>query len=90
MKANVRFWLAGVVAVLLAGPVLAQAGWRAERQHRFAERQMAPDAPLPPGEFRRNEFPRRGRLSPEERQQLRRDIRFAGRDLYHRGPPPPP
>ncbi len=90
MKAKTRLWLAGVAALLAAVPVLAQAGSRTERQYRFAERQMVPDAPLPPREFRRNEFPRRGRLSPEERRQLRRDIQDAGQDLYRREPPPPP
>jgi hypothetical protein len=30
------------------------------------------------------------RMSPEERRQLRRDIRSAGDDIYRRPPPPPP
>jgi hypothetical protein len=30
-----------------------------------------------------------GRLSPEERRQLRRDIRNAGEDVYRRPPPAP-
>jgi hypothetical protein len=29
-------------------------------------------------------------MSPEERRQLRRDIRSAGDDIYRRPPPPPP
>jgi hypothetical protein len=92
MMAKARFWLAGVTVLLVAVPVLAQPGWRAEREHRFVQRQMVPDAPVPPRDFRRNEFPRRGRLSAEERRQLRRDIQDAGQDLYRREalPPPPP
>ncbi len=31
-----------------------------------------------------------GRLTPEERRQLRRDIHDAGRELYRGNPPPPP
>jgi hypothetical protein len=31
-----------------------------------------------------------GRLSPEERQQLRHDIRAAREGVYRRPPPPPP
>ena len=31
----------------------------------------------------------RGRMSPDERRQLRRDIQDAGRDLYHRDRPAP-
>lgn len=33
------------------------------------------------------EDPRRQRLSPEERRQLRRDVFDAGRDLYREEPP---
>ena len=32
------------------------------------------------------ELPRQGRMSPEERRQLRRDVHEAGKELY-RGPP---
>ena len=31
----------------------------------------------------------RGRMSPDERRQLRRDIQDAGKDIYHRDRPPP-
>jgi len=49
------------------------------------------DGPMRGQEFRRdnNEMPMFGRLSPEERRQLRRDIRNAGGDIYRRPPPPP-
>lgn len=83
--------LAGVFASVMASwPVQAQPGgkesaWRAQRQAQ--------------GEFRRDEEmqrrrqerkageeERQGRLSPEERQQLRRDIREHGRDVYRDHP----
>ena len=31
----------------------------------------------------------RGRMSPDERRQLRRDIQDAGKDIYHRDRPAP-
>jgi hypothetical protein len=52
--------------------------------------------PLPPGPQREADRPApqretrvpgeadRGRMSPDERRQLRRDIQNAGRDIYHR------
>ena len=40
-------------------------------------------------EQRRNN-PEFGRLSPEERRQLRHDIRAAREGVYRRPPPPPP
>jgi hypothetical protein len=41
-------------------------------------------------EFRRNDPPAFGRMSPEERRQLRHDIRAAREGVYRRPPPPPP
>jgi hypothetical protein len=74
-----------------------------ERRGRFAEKTEAPralqplqllQAPAPaavaePRQLRRDarDDPRGGRLSPEERRQLRRDINDAGRDLYRRQRP---
>lgn len=40
-------------------------------------------------EFRRNESAL-GRMSPEERRQLRHDIRAAREGVYRQPPPPPP
>jgi hypothetical protein len=86
MKAKAWLWLAGVVAIMAAVP--AHADQRGQRLHRFLqERQQQ-------REFRREqrqEFQQgRGRLTPEERRQLRRDIQDAGQDVYRREPPPPP
>lgn len=63
-------------------------------RHRFLPRpDAAPEgAPMMPGVAQpvrdAGEDPRGlGRLSPEERRQLRRDIRSAGEDVYRRPPP---
>ena len=80
--------LAGVLLVLVASlPAQAQPGDGQRRFERFQQQR----------EMRREEFQRRqferdgqegrpGRLTPEERQQLRRDIREHGRDVYRDRP----
>ena len=45
--------------------------------------------PGPQRETRAPDEADRGRMSPDERRQLRRDIQDAGRDLYHRDRPAP-
>jgi hypothetical protein len=95
-----------LVLLTLALPAAAQGGWRerhpylaehqaerqAERQERRAERQawFERRAAGNPEEWDRADRPRRGRLTLEERRQLRRDIHEAGAGLYRRPPPPPP
>lgn len=88
MKRRTGFWLLGLVAFMAAMPALA--GPRGERLHRYLQERQAERQEQ--REYRREQgrdFSGRGRLTPEERQQLRRDIRDA-RDLYRREPPPPP
>ncbi|MBM3392759.1 MAG: hypothetical protein FJY34_12435 [Betaproteobacteria bacterium] len=80
--------LAGVLVALAASlPVQAQSGDGQRRFERYQQQR----------EFRREEHQRRqqerderegrqGRLTPEERQQLRRDIREHGRDVYRDQP----
>jgi hypothetical protein len=53
-------------------------GPRREADRYAPQREMRP-----PGEADR------GRMSPDERRQLRRDIHDAGRDIYHRDRQPP-
>jgi hypothetical protein len=43
-----------------------------------------PPPPPPQRDMRPPGEPDRGRMSPDERRQLRRDIQDAGRDIYHR------
>ena len=89
MKGKGWIWLVGLIAAAAAVP--AHADPRGQRLHRFLQerRQVQQDQ----RDLRRDpqqELPGRGRLTPEERRQLRRDIRDAGQDLYRRPPPPPP
>ncbi len=89
--------LAGALVVLMAGlPALAQpAGSDASR--RFERFQQQRELQRQRELRREQEFQRRpqerqeqegrpGRLTPEERQQLRRDIREHGRDVYRHRP----
>jgi hypothetical protein len=46
--------------------------------------QREADRPAPQRETRAPGEMDRGRMSPDERRQLRRDIQDAGRDIYHR------
>jgi hypothetical protein len=41
-------------------------------------------SPVPPRDLRGSGEADRNRMSPDERQQLRRDIQGAGKDIYHR------
>jgi hypothetical protein len=87
MNARIAIWL---TVLLVAVPVQAQLRDREPRPHRFAEPRPMPVEPMPvpmhPRDFRRDDFPVPGRLSREERRQLRQDIQDAGQDLYRRGP----
>jgi hypothetical protein len=91
MKAKAWLWLAGVVAIMAAVP--AHADQRGQRLHRFLQERQQEQQQQQQREFRREqrqEFQQgRGRLTPEERRQLRRDIQDAGQDVYRREPPPP-
>jgi hypothetical protein len=46
--------------------------------------QREADRPAPQRDTRAPGEADRGRMSPDERRQLRRDIKDAGRDIYHR------
>jgi hypothetical protein len=96
MKTRLNVWLLGVVALLASAAVCAGPGGGGHG-HRFAERGAMPmsagpvvERPLGQQDFRRDDAPMFGRMSPEERRQLRRDIRNAGEDIYRRPPPFPP
>jgi hypothetical protein len=88
MNARIAIWLA---VLLIAVPAQAQLRDREpHRPDRFAEPRPMPVEPMPvpmhPRDFRRDDFPVPGRLSREERRQLRQDIQDAGQDVYRRGP----
>ena len=48
------------------------------------EPQRAAAPPVPPRDTRAPAEADRGRMSPDERRQLRRDIQDAGKDIYRR------
>jgi hypothetical protein len=52
--------------------------------------QRETDRPVPQRDTRAPGGADRGRMNPDERRQLRRDIQDAGRDIYHRDRQPPP
>lgn len=68
-----------------AQPVARDPSWRAERQQ---QRELRRDEEMQRRRQERmtDEEGRQGRLTPEERQQLRRDIREHGRDVYRNRP----
>jgi Skp family chaperone for outer membrane proteins len=83
--------LAGILIALAASlPAQAQPGDGSRRIERF--QQQREFQRQREQEFQRRQFEREeregrpGRLSPEERQQLRRDIREHGRDVYRDRP----
>ncbi|MBV6474740.1 MAG: hypothetical protein MOGDAGHF_00228 [Rhodocyclaceae bacterium] len=87
---NMKYRVAIIASLLLAcaasPPVQAQPGgrdpaWRAERQPQ-RDAQRDDEMQRRQQERMSGEQGRRGRLSPEEREQLRRDIRQHGRDVY--------
>lgn len=90
MKTGIRVWAFGLAVLLAAAAAQAQPWERGERRQRGAEERREPPMQfMPPREFRRddNPPPGPGRMSPEERRQLRRDIQDAGQDIYRREPP---
>ncbi|OHC67230.1 MAG: hypothetical protein A2045_15460 [Rhodocyclales bacterium GWA2_65_20] len=88
-------WIAVAAALAAAMPACAQ---------QPAQRQMPPwqgrgdnERPFPPQrqdqsspDMQRQGLQHHGRMSPEERRQLRHDINEAGRELYRRNPQRPP
>ncbi|HEX8961684.1 MAG TPA: hypothetical protein VF801_01665 [Rhodocyclaceae bacterium] len=87
-----KFWkpLAAIAAMAALAPAHAQMrrGMPAEPRGDFARSglQQQADPPRDPP-FHQDFQP--GRMTPEERRQLRRDIHDAGRELYRGNPPPP-
>ena len=88
--------MASIVTLLVSAvPGYAQQGGgggrrgmdRPMRQAPPPQREQMP--PRDPRSDRGAQDPRRGQLSPEERQQLRRDISDHGRDVYRDRQPPP-
>jgi hypothetical protein len=86
------FAILGIAALLAAMSVRAEPG-DGRFGRRFGDRRDADGVRAERvermREFRRYDPPPSGRMSPEERRQLRHDIRAAREDVYRRPPPPP-
>ncbi len=84
--------LAAIAAMAALAPAQAQMRYRGMPDpHADMERNSGQRQAEPPREFQpRQDFAAPGRLSPEERRQLRRDIHEAGRELYQGNRPQHP
>jgi len=86
-----------LIAVLAVNPAVADSYGRQPGFRPFAQVQQPPRPepqreaarPEPARDMRAPGVPDRGRMSPDERRQLRRDIQDAGKDIYHRDRPAP-
>ena len=75
----------------VAGPFEQEMRFRpfVQAQRPRPEPQRAAARPEPQRDLRGLGEADRGRMSPDERRQLRRDIQDAGKDIYHRDRPSP-
>jgi hypothetical protein len=83
--------ISGVLLILVSLPGMAQHRQEGGKRHGNA----GPERPMPqrqalPGQppareaaYQHREMPRDGRMSPTEREQLRRDVHEHGREIYH-------
>ena len=68
----------------------SQPSWRgSQREVDRRTPQREAERPVPQRETRVPGEADRGRMSPDERRQLRRDIQDAGKDIYYRDRPAP-
>ena len=95
MKPEVWKSIVLTAAVMATVPACAQQA--GQRQPPQWQERMDGEHPSPalrqersPQDVEHPEFRHHGRLSPEERRQLRRDIDDAGRELYRPNPQRPP
>ena len=87
----------GLIAAGSAGPALAAPfergmGFRpmVQEQRPRPAPQRGADRVMPQRDMRGADRNDRGRMSPEERRQLRQDVQDAGKDIYRRDRQPPP
>jgi hypothetical protein len=89
------FLIAGLTALVAAVPACADPGEERHFPRRFWLRSEEARNARAERIERREEFRQQNesayvRMSPDERRQLRHDIRAAREDVYRRPPPPPP
>lgn len=75
---------AGIANPAGAGPFGREMGFRplVQDQRPRPDPQRGADRPMPQRDMRGTDENNRGRMSPDERRQLRRDIQDAGKDIY--------
>ncbi len=78
----------GILSAMLAGPQALAQGFIPYMQGPMMQGQGRPgpqgaNRPPPQRDMRGQADAERGRMSADEREQLRRDIRDADRDIYH-------
>ena len=75
---------AGIVTPAGTGAFAQGMGFRpfVQQQRPRPEPQRGAEQPMPQRDPRGTDASERGRMSPEERRQLRQDIQDAGRDIY--------
>jgi hypothetical protein len=82
--------MAAAIAIpAAAAPSDADASSRLFMQDQQARPAPQREAPAPQRELRPPGEADRGRMNPDERRQLRRDIQDAGKDIYPRDRQPP-
>lgn len=81
----------GLALAFAAGPVLAQPfqPGQGQGQGTAPPPQRGMEQPMPRREMPGAPEADRGRMNPDERRQLRRDIQDAGRDIYRPAPSGP-
>lgn len=89
-----KFFLAGCCSLIAAAAANVAMAGPFEQEMRFRpfvqaqsprpEPQRDAASPVPQRDTRGPGEADRGRMSPDERRQLRRDIQDAGKDIYHR------
>lgn len=88
--------ISGVLLILVSLPVMAQQGQEGGKRYgnsgpgrQMPQRQASKgQAPAREAAFQHREMPRDGRMSPTEREQLRRDVSDHGREIYRERPGP--
>jgi hypothetical protein len=83
--------VAAATNAAVAGPFERGSGFRpfAQAQPSRPEPRREVARPVPQRDLRGSGDADRGRMNPDERRQLRRDIQDAGKDIYRRDRPPP-
>ena len=85
----VKSLIAGMLMLLVSLPAAAQQGGKHSGAGGGSGRQMPPQqVPAHDAGSQQRDTHREGRMTPEQRRQLRRDVHDHGRDIYRDRPAP--